>query len=124
MKKILLISILFIFGCATMKDMYDKNFKIDRSTAFFKMGMTEQEFIRKNPGITEKLNESGEFTTYIESEQPYRYMVMFGKQIDIPLGFEEYMFEFKNDTLIAVYRGRNNYNRPIDYSKYPNSKPK
>ena len=52
-----------------MKDMYDKNFKIDRSTAFFKMGMTEQEFIRKNPGITEKLNESGEFTTYIDSEK-------------------------------------------------------
>ena len=120
MKKLILLSIILIVGCATMKDMYDKNFKIDRSTAFFKMGMTEQEFIRKNPGITEKLNESGEFTTYIESEQPYRYMVMFGKQIDIPLGFEEYMFEFKNDTLIAVYRGRNNYNRPIDYSKYPN----
>jgi len=120
MKKLILLSIILIVGCATMKDMYDKNFKIDRSTAFFKMGMTEQEFIRKNPGITEKLNESGEFTTYIESEQPYRYMVMFRKQIEIPQAFEEYMFEFKNDTLIAVYRGRNNYNREIDYNIYSN----
>ena len=39
------------------------------------------------------------------------------------LGCEEYMFDFKNDTLIAVYRGRNNFNREIDYSKYPGSKP-
>ena len=119
MKKLILLFIILIVGCATMKDMYDKNFKIDRSTAFFKIGMTKEEFIRKNPSITEKLNESSEFTTYIESEPKYRYI--WGKEI--PLAFEEYMFEFKNDTLIAVYRGRNNYNRPIDYSKYPNSKP-
>ena len=43
---------------------------------------------------------------------------------EIPLAYEEYMFEFQNDTLIAVYRGRNNYDREIDYSKYPNYKPK
>ena len=120
MKKLILLFIILIVGCATMKDMYDKNFKADRSTAFFKIGMTKEEFIRKNPSITEKLNESSEFTTYIESEPKYRYI--WGKEI--PLAFEEYMFEFKNDTLIAVYRGRNNYNREIDYSKYPNSKPK
>ena len=117
MKKLILLSIILIVGCATMKDMYNNNFKADRSTAFFKIGMTKEEFIRKNPSITEKLNESSEFTTYIESEPKYRYI--WGKEI--PLAFEEYMFEFKNDTLIAVYRGRNNYNRPIDYSKYPNS---
>ena len=69
MKKLILLSIILIVGCTTMKDMYDKNFKIDRSTAFFKIGMTKEEFIRKNPSITEKLNESSEFTTYIESEQ-------------------------------------------------------
>ena len=113
MKKLILLSILLIVGCATMKDMFVK----DKSTAFFVIGMTEEEFIRKNPSITEKLNETGEFKTYIESEQPYKYIL----GIEIPLAFEEYMFEFKNDTLIAVYRGRNNYNRPIDYSKYPNS---
>ena len=117
MKKLLFIALLIV-GCST--NMYRKNFKLDKSRAYFKIGMTEEEFIRKNPSITEKLNETDEFTTYIESEQPYKYILI----IKIPLAFEEYMFEFKNDTLIAVYRGRNNYNREIDYSKYPNSKPK
>ena len=121
MKKILSLSlILFFVSCAAMKDMYNKNFKQDKSTAYFQLGMTEDEFIRKNPDITEKLNDSGEFTTYINSEQPYKYILF----IKIPKRFEKYMFEFKNDTLIAVYRGRNNYGREIDYSKYPNSKPK
>ena len=119
MKKLLLLSIILIVGCATIKGKYKDMFIADGTRAFFVLGMTEEEFIRKNPHITEKLNETGEFTTYIESEQPYKYILF----IKIPLAFEEYMFEFKNDTLIAVYRGRNNYNRPIDYSKYPNSKP-
>ena len=119
MKKLILLSILLIVGCSTMRNIYQKEFRAEKSTAFFQIGMTEEEFIRKNPSITEKLNESSEFTTYIESEPKYRYI--WGKEI--PQAFEEYMFEFKNDTLIAVYRGRNNYNREIDYSKYPNSKP-
>ena len=119
MKKLILLSILLIVGCSTMRNVYQKEFVANKSTAFFQIGMTEKEFIRKNPSITEKLTESSEFTTYIESEPKYRYI--WGKAI--PQSFEEYMFEFKNDTLIAVYRGRNNYNRPIDYSKYPNSKP-
>ena len=118
MKKLLIIALLIV-GCSTMRNIYQKEFVADKSTAFFQIGMTEKEFIRKNPSITEKLTESSEFTTYIESEPKYRYI--WGKEI--PQAFEEYMFEFKNDTLIAVYRGRNNYNRPIDYSKYPNSKP-
>ena len=119
MKKLILLSVMLIVGCSPIIHMYHKNFGLDKSTAFFYRGMTEEEFIRKNPSITEELNETGEFTTYIESEQPYKYIL----GIEIPLAFEEYMFEFKNDTLIAVYRGRNNYNRPIDYSKYPHSKP-
>ena len=119
MKKLIFIALLIV-GCSTMKNIYQKEFVADKSTAFFQIGMTEKEFIRKNPSITEKLTESSEFTTYIESEPKYRYI--WGKEI--PLAFEEFMFEFKNDTLIAVYRGRNNYNREIDYSKYPNSKPK
>ena len=116
MKKILLISILFITSCGTMKDMYVNNFTQHKSTAFFYRGMTEEEFIRKNPSITEKINELDEFSTYIESEQKYRYI--WG--IAIPLAYEEYMFEFKNDTLIAIYRGRNNYNKEIDYGIYSN----
>ena len=80
MRKLLLIALMLIVGCATIKDM----FVAGGSRAFFYPGMTEKEFIRKNPTITEKMNESDEFSTYIESEQPYRYMVMFGKQIEIP----------------------------------------
>ena len=120
MKKLILLSIILIVGCSTMRNMYQKEFKVDQSTAFFQIGMTEKEFIRKNPDITEKLNESDEFTTYVNSEQPYKYILF----IKIPLRFEKYMYEFKNDTLIEVYRGRNNYNRKIEYRKYPNSKPK
>ena len=119
MKKLILLSILLIVGCSTMRNIYQKEFRVEKSTAFFQIGMTEKEFIRKNPSITEKLTESSEFTTYIESEQPYKYILF----IKIPLAFEKYMFEFKNDTLIAVYRGKNNYGREIDYSKYPGSKP-
>jgi len=69
MNKILLISISLITGCGTMKDMYVKNFTQDKSTAFFYRGMTEEEFIRKNPSITEKIDELDEFSTYIESEK-------------------------------------------------------
>ena len=76
--------------------------------------MTKEEFIRKNPTITEKTYESDEFSTYIESEQPYRYILF----IKIPLRYEEYTFSFQNDTLVAVYRGRNNFNREINYSIY------
>ena len=120
MKKLILLPILLIVGCTTIKNMYNENFVMDKSTAFFCIGMTEEEFTRKNPSITEKINETDEFITYIETEELYRYI--YGKAI--PLKHEKHMFEFKNDTLIAVYRGRNNYNREIDYSKYPNSKPK
>ena len=82
--------------------------------------MTKEEFNRKNPNITEKINISNKYFTYIDSEQKYKYIM----GLEIPLRYEEYMFEFKNDSLIAVYRGKNNYDREIDYSKYPNSKPK
>ena len=119
MKKLILLSILLIVGCSTMRNIYQKEFRAEKSAAFFQIGMTEEEFIRKNPDITEKLNESDEFTTYINSEQPYKNIWI----IKIPLRFEKYMYEFKNDTLIAVYRGRNNYNREIDYNQYPNAKP-
>ena len=114
---ILMVGSLFV-GCATINDigLFDS-----KSIAFFKIGMTEEEFIRKNPQITEKISESGESSTYIESCQENKYVYLLF--IKIPARCEEYMFEFKNGTLIEVYRGRLNYNRKIDYSKYPNSKP-
>ena len=118
MKKLLLLSVILFVGCAIIKDI---GMADNKSTAFFIIGMTEEEFSRKNPTITEKLNESGEFLTYIDGcKKKYTYILL----MKIPaLGCEEYMFDFKNDTLIAVYRGRNNFNREIDYSKYPGSKP-
>ena len=94
----------------------ENNFVIEKSTAFFNLGMTKEEFNRKNPNITEKINISNKYFTYIDSEQKYKYIM----GLEIPLRYEEYMFEFKNDSLIAVYRGRNNFNREIDYSKYSN----
>ena len=121
MKKLLFILMVggLFMGCATINDI---GFIDTKSTAFFKIGMTEEEFIRKNPQITEKINESGESSTYIESCQENKYIYLLF--IKIPARCEEYMFEFKNETLIEVYRGRMNYNRKIDYSKYPDSKPK
>ena len=34
MKKLILLSILLIVGCSTMRNMYHKNFKLDKSTAY------------------------------------------------------------------------------------------
>ena len=47
MKKLLLLSILLIVGCSAIRNMYQNNFKLDKSTAFFYPGMTEEEFIKK-----------------------------------------------------------------------------
>ena len=125
MKKLLLI-ILLIVGCATLKYSTDDENKKDPnriydSTAFFRIGMTEEEFIIKNPDITEK-NDDDEFPIYIEScKKKYTYVA--GKALPLP-HCEEYTFEFEFGQLKAVYRGRKNFNREIDYSRYPNSKPK
>ena len=67
MKKLILLSILLIVGCSTMRNIYQKEFVAEKSTAFFCIGMTEEEFTRKNPSITEKINETDEFITYIET---------------------------------------------------------
>ena len=44
----------------------------------------------------------------------------------IPNPRQKHIFAFNNDTLFAVYHGKLNDNSKIeiDYSKYPNSKPK
>ena len=104
-----------LMSCASIKDSYKKNLTIDKSTAYFCIGMKKAEFLRKNPSITEKINESEKFVTYVESAEKYRYV--YG--IAIPMASKEYMFEFKKNYLIAVYEGRNNYNREIDYDQYP-----
>ena len=112
MKKILLISILLIIGCAT---------KTIEPTATFCIGMTEVEFIRKNLDIEKtdyigKTDELGGYSTYIGNSGKYKYIA----SIEIPSRFQEFTFAFKNDTLEAVYRGRNNFNpnRKIDNPTY------
>ena len=74
MKKLLFILMVggLFMGCATINDI---GFIDTKSTAFFKIGMTEEEFIRKNPSITEK-NDDDEFPIYIEScKGKYKYII-------------------------------------------------
>ena len=112
MKKLILFTILLIVGCAT---------KILEPSTIYCIGMTEKEFIRKNLDI-EKTNyigmtdELGGYSTYIGNSGKYKYIA----GVKIPRRFQKFTFAFKNDTLDAVYRGRNNFNREIDYSKYSN----
>ena len=68
-----------------------------------------------------EINDDDEFPIYIEScKEKYKYIA--GKPFP-HAHCEEYTFEFGLGILKAVYRGRNNFNREIDYSRYPNSKP-
>ena len=82
--------------------------------------MTEEEFIRKNPSITEN-NDDDEFPIYIENCKDKKTYIG-GKAFPLP-HCEDYTFEFELGQLKAVYRGRKNFNREIDYSRYPNAKP-
>ena len=63
MRKIFLILSLLVFGC-TIRTL--------EPTATFHIGMTEEDFMRKNPDI-EKTDESGEFSTYIGNSGIYIY---------------------------------------------------
>ena len=91
-------------------------------TATFCIGMTEGEFIRKNLDIekTDYIGETdklGRYSTYIGNSGKYKFIV----GIEIPhLRIQYFTFAFKNDTLDAVYRGRNNFNpnREIGNNEY------
>ena len=101
-----LIILLLIVGCAP-------------TTATFYIGMPVEEFKNNNS----KLNLDGNSIDWDDSDPIYMDKMEdnFGLKF-----FKEYMFEFENDTLNAVYRGLWNViiEKEIDYSKYPNSKPK
>ena len=113
MKNLLLLSILFIVGCAT---------KALTPIETFCIGMTEDEFIRKNLDIekTDYIGETdklGRYSTYIGNSGEYKFIA----GIEIPhFRIQYFTFAFKNDTLDAVYRGRNNFNpnREIGNNKY------
>ena len=130
-----LIILLLIVGCAAIKQRTTFT-----TAATFYIGMTEEEFIRKNPSITkkndwqrwEKVLNSPVLTTYIEYETKATFIAhkvnedssTYGAAIPNPE--QEYIFAFKNDTLFAVYHGELNddLKREIDYSNYPNANPK
>ena len=102
MKKLILLSILLIVGCAP-------------TTANFYIGMTIEEFEDNNPNIKETTdNKSGgenrRERLYVDDEGGYG---------------SRYLFYFENDTLFAVYHGLWNAikEKEIDYSKYHGSKP-
>ena len=128
-----LIILLLIVGCAALKEATTFT-----TAAKFKIGMTEEEFIRQNPSITEKNNwqqwekviNSPVLTTYIEYETKTTFIAHKvdedGEEHgwDIPNPLQKFIFTFHNDTLFAVYHELNDNSKiEIDYSKYPNSKP-
>ena len=120
MKKLILISILIIVGCAPTKP----------TTANFYIGMTEAEFIQGNninidkdyilASKSSKSNKFAKFNSAIFTGDSIA-VVYFEKQNLLM----DYYFEFSDDTLAHVYAGSINWIivKEIDYSKYPNSKP-
>ena len=101
MKKLILLSILLIVGCAP-------------TTATFYIGMPIEEFVDNNPQICQDIDEydtnrdnGGFIVDKIDYGSDWRYTI-------------DYLFRFEDDTLIAVYRGILNsaLQKEIDYDKY------
>ena len=134
MKKLILLILLFIVGCATLKESTTYT-----TAAKFKIGMTEKEFITQNPSITKsndwqqwvKVINSPKSITYIEHENKTTFVFHKADEeektthgLTIPNPHQKYIFAFNHDTLFAVYHELNDNSKiEIDYSKYPNSKP-
>ena len=114
-----LIILLLIVGCAPTKP----------PTATFYIGMTEKEFIQGNniasqSNIISKSSKSDKFVKINSG-------IIVGDTVSTVYAEKQtllsfYYFEFNYDTLAHVYAGAKNWIviKPIDYSKYPNSKPK
>ena len=115
-----LIILLLIVGCAPTKP----------TTATFYIGMTEAEFIQgnninidKNYILASKSSKSDKFVKINSG-------IIVGDTVSTVYAEKQtllsfYYFEFNYDTLAHVYAGAKNWMaiKPIDYSKYPNSKP-
>ena len=103
MKKLILLSILLIVGCAP-------------TTATFYIGMPIEEFADNNPHICSNIDE---YNTGFDNDA-----FVIEKDIGIKY-FTDYLFQFEDDTLRGVYRGVWNafIKKDINYSKYPDSKP-
>ena len=126
MKKLILLFVVFIVGCAHKPP-----------SATFYVGMTEKEFIQQNNLILNEENIvkadkiTGDFVKVYDQFQriDYRQMPLSSKLPEKDKNrvlyeiFEKsssYYFSFCNDTLTAVYRGRWNsvWEKEIDYDKY------
>ena len=126
MKKLILLSVMFIIGCAHKPP-----------SATFYVGMTEKEFIQQNNLILNEENIvkadkiTGDFVKLYDQFQRYDYSQMpllseLSEKDKNRVMYEifekssSYFFNFNNDTLIAVYRGKWNsvWEKEIDYSKY------
>jgi len=108
MKKLILLSIMLIVGCAPTKP----------PEATFYVGMSESKFVNINPTIKKKDREI--------SLDPIDPIVGVSTiKVYYEGGISKYYYGFNADTLRAVWHGLANVvrNQQIDYSKYPNSKP-
>ena len=118
MKKLILLSVLLIVGCAPTKP----------PTATFYIGMTEKEFINENNInldktilFVSKSSDSNKFTKINSA-------IVTGDSITVVYTEKQnilmdYYFEFSGDTLAHVYAGLKNWQdlKEMDYSKYPNN---
>ena len=107
MKKLILLSIILIVGCAH-----------NPPEATFYIGMLESEFVNINPTIKKKEREV--------SLEPFNPVGVSTVKVYYEGGISKYYYGFNGDTLRAVWHGLANVvkNQEIDYSKYPNSKSK
>ena len=98
MKKLILLSILLIVGCAP-------------TTATFYIGMSIEEFAVKNPHICNNIDK---YDTGFDNDT-----FVIEKDVGIKY-FSDYFFKFNDDTLQFVYRGILNsaLQKEIDYDKY------
>ena len=116
-----LIILLLIVGCAPTKP----------PTVTFYIGMTEEEFIQgnninidKNYILASKSSKSDKFAKFNSAIfAGDSLLVVYVEKQNLLM---DYYFEFSDDTLAHVYAGSKNWInvKEIDYSKYPNSKPK
>ena len=98
MKRLILLSILLIVGCAP-------------TTATFYIGMPIKEFADKNPHICPNIDE---YDTHFDNDA-----IVVEKDVGIKY-FTDYLFKFEDDTLRGVYRGLLNaiIKKDIDYDRY------
>ena len=99
MKKLILLSILLIVGCAPTKP----------PLATFYIGMSEEEFLAKNEHIR-----------IIKSSLIPAYEIYTECDSCKKIGNFDYSYGFKHDTLISAWHGKINLfvNRELNYDKY------